>query len=299
MQSKKSFLQLLKETFLTIRERNFKRHAAALAHYMSFSIIPALIVIATIGTLTLDADDITEDIVQPIRQVTNRETAQVVEDAILATRDGISANPIGAAIGALTLLYGASRMFRHLKYSIDDLWNVPQAEHTHVLAFLRDSAAAMLFVIAVGVVLLLVLVSDTAMYALLQRLDDILPNTRLIGLFRFAGIGLLLVVLTLIFAVLYKTMPDAKVSWRDVWIGAAMTSFLFILGQIGIGLYLEIADVDTIYGAAATIMIVIIWVYVTAHLILLGAKFTYLYANRFGNDVTPDPDEEDVADASA
>lgn len=284
-------LQLLRETFSEIRNRNFRRHAAALAHYMSFSIIPALIVIAVLGTVAFDERHIAEDIVEPIRQVTNRETAQVVADAIQATREAIGANPVAAVISVLTLLYGASRMFRQLKYAIDELWNLPTPQRTSVGAFLRESLGAMIFMILVGLVLLLVLAADTAVYAVLARIDDLLPNTRLVGLVRFAGLGLLLVVLTGIFAVLYKIAPDAKVGWRDVWIGAAMTSLLFMLGQILIGLYLNLADISSLYGAAATIMIVLIWVYVTAHLILFGAKFTYLHANRQGDRVRPEPAE--------
>jgi membrane protein len=282
----KRLVQVLKTTFFELANLEFRRYAVALALYMAFSVVPALIVVGSVSASLLH-EDVTVHIVEPIKSITNNQTAQVVADAIRSSREDAGHSKLTTLVTAFVLVYAASGMFRQMKTAINFAWDVPPEVGVGVRAFLLDSLMAIALVILFGLLMIVVLLVDTVVFAGIDALDEAVPGFQLVLMIQAAGVGIMFLVMMLTFALIYRVMPDARVSWRDVWVGAAVTSLLFTVGQLLVAGYFDVADVGGLYGAATAILVLIAWVYVTSHLILLGARFTYLYAQRFGDDIMP------------
>jgi membrane protein len=186
-------------------------------------------------------------------------------------------------VGVVLLLVGASGVFAELQDSLNTIWEVAPKPGRGLLGTIEDRFLSLALVLGTGFLLLVTLILSTALAAL----------TRITGLAEVGIIGhainflVSFVVVTLLFAMIYCILPDVKIGWRDVWIGAAVTSLLFSVGKLLIGLYLGHASVGSAYGAAGSLVVFVVWVYYSAQTLLLGAEFTKVYANRFGSHIRP------------
>ena len=251
---------------------------AAIAYYMVFSLAPLLLLAISMASQIFGESAARTGISHELRRTLGTETA----DACLAMLDNASqsgANVGITMIGAITLLIGASGVFVQLQDALNVIWKTeaPPRTGSWVMHFIRNRLLSFLAVLIMGITLVVVLIVSATMTWLSNWLDSAQMPVSLVwwhGVSRFVSFGFV----TLLTAVIFKFLPDAAVRWRDVWIGALLTAGLFTGGQHLIGLYLGLAGINSTFGAAGFVMVVLTWVYYSAQIVLFGAEFTYAYA---------------------
>lgn len=278
---------LLKETFASWSEDKAPRLAAALAYYTVFSLAPLVLLCIAVAGFVLGKDAASGQIVAQIKSTVGPQTAKSIEEIIKnAARPDAG---IGATIiGLVTLLLGASGVFGQLQDALNTIWGVAPKPGRSLLATLRDRFISMSMVLGIGFMLLVSLVLSAAMGAVTKFMGDTLPGAALLA--PVVDLVISFVVITGLLGMMYKILPDAKIEWRDVWVGAAMTSLLFTVGKLLIGLYLGRSSVGSAYGAAGSLVVLLLWVYYSAQILLMGAEFTKVYAQKFGSRIVPEDD---------
>ena len=289
--------ELVKTTFSEWDEDNVSRLAAALAYYTAFSLAPLLVITIGIAGLAFGDDAAQGEIVGQLEGLVGTEGAKLIEQMVAASRktsEGITATLIGFAV----LLFGATGVFGQLQSALDDIWDVKPRPGRGWRGVMRDRFFSFTMVLGTGFLLLVSLALSAAFAAVGGYLSGLLhiPEFAL----QSFQVVFSLAMVTLLFALIFKVVPDAKVAWRDVWVGALITALLFTLGKYVIGLYLGKSSVASTFGAAASLAILLIWLYYSAQILLLGAEFTQVYATRFGSRIRPGrgaiPADEDPPD---
>ena len=249
---------------------------AALAFYALFSMAPLLLVATTIGGAVLGREEAQHLLIAQFSDVLGRRIAAAIQFLLQATSSHSSVFP--AAIAAVTMLVGAATVFNELKTDLDKIWRTHANRPKGFLPVLRRRLLSILMVIAVGLLLLASLVMSALLSALGEQLFD--GRLETIRALEFGGSFL---VITGLFAMIYKMLPSARIAWGDVWVGSAVTSALFWLGKFLIGRYLARTAVGSMFGAAGAVIALIAWVYYSAQVFFLGAEFTRAYALRHGS----------------
>lgn len=284
------FVELLQETFRQWRGENITRLGAALAYYAAFSFIPMLIVAVVIASVIFGNEQVESQVVRQIQEMVGTETAQSIRNALQTFHGKSTPSSVTTIFSVLALLYGATGMFRHLKSALNIIWNVPDAEKSKVRGFIYDTVLSFLLVIAFGLLLLIVLAANTVLFLVVRSLDELYPQFQYVRVMQGVGVVMLFLASASLFAVVYRYLPDAHVAWRDVWVGALMTALIFTGGQLIIATVMRQNTIETIYGAASLLIFILVWVHLSSHLVLLGAEFTQVYANRFGSKIIPEDD---------
>jgi membrane protein len=282
---------LLKDTFREWREDGANRLAAALAYYTTFSLAPLLVLIIAIAGLVGGreaAQSRTMAQVQDLLGADGREFVEGMIESASQPETGLAAT----FIGAVTLLFGALGVFGELQNSLNTIWEVKPKPARNwidgVRRFVVRRLLSFTMVLGVGFLLLASLVISAAVSAF----GEYVGNRWLLADFWLGLINFIIsfLVITFLFAMIFKFLPEIKIAWKDVWLGAAVTSALFSLGKFLIGLYLGRSQVGNTFGAAGSLAILLIWVYYSAQILFLGAEFTQVYASRYGSRIVPDPD---------
>jgi membrane protein len=276
-------LGLLKETFSEWKEDNAERLGAALAFYSVFSLAPLLIIVISISGLVFGRDAVQGRVVEQIGGLVGSDAARSIE-AIIQNANKPATGIIAGTAGILTLLLGAAGVFVQLQDALNVIWDVPPSAARSVAQLLRDRFLSFALVLGSGFLLLVSLVVSAGLAALNDSIARLAPVSG-----QFLEVAHVLVsyaVITLLFAMIFKVLPDARIAWSDVWVGAAITSLLFTIGKLLIGVYLGKSTIMSTYGAAAAIVIMLVWVYYSAQVLFLGAEFTQVYANRFGSRIS-------------
>ena len=255
---------------------------AALSYYTLFSLAPLLIIVIAVAGMVFGQDAAQGEIVAQLRGIMGDEGARAVEGLLKTVREpakGVVATLAGIAI----LLLGATAIFGELQSALDRIWRVPALKKSGLWRLLRTRALSFGLVLGLGFLLVVSLVASAALAALGKWWGA-----------WFEGWGVVLAILnfvisfgifTLLFATIYKVMPRARISWRDVWTGGAVTALLFTVGKVLIGLYLGKSSLASGFGAAGSFVVLLAWVYYSAQIFLLGAEYTWVYANRHGSRV--------------
>jgi membrane protein len=276
----------LMETYKEWQEDRVPRHAAALAYYTIFSLAPLLVVVIAIATFFLGSrTDVRNALILQIQSYIGQTGAQAVNSMIdQASRpaESIFATLIGIAL----LLLGASGLFGQLQESLNTIWEV-KARSGGFLVAVKDRFLSFTMVLGIGFLLLVLLVISTLIAALSNSLSILLPGMDVF--WRVVEFLLSLAITSVLFAMIFKILPDVKIIWSDVWVGAAVTSLLFNIGRYLIGLYLGRSSVSSAYGAAGSLVIILLWIYYSAQIFFLGVEFTQVYARRFGVGIIPSP----------
>lgn len=281
---------LLKDTVREWREDGANRLAAALAYYTTFSLAPLLVLIIAIAGLVGGqevAQTQTMAQVQDLLGVEGREFVQGMIESASKPRTGLTAT----IIGTVTLLFGALGVFGELQNSLNTIWEVkPKPAKGFVdgvKRFIVKRLLSFTMVLGIGFLLLASLVVSAAISAMAAYIG----NRWTLADFWLELINFLVsfLVVTVLFAMIFKFLPEIKIAWKDVWLGAAVTSVLFSLGKFLIGLYLGRSEVGNTFGAAGSLAILLIWIYYSAQILFFGAEFTQVYANRYGSRIVPDP----------
>jgi membrane protein len=275
---------LLKATYVEWYADRGARLGAALAFYTLFSLAPLLIIIIAIAALAFGQEVAHAQIIRQIEGLIGAQGAQAIQTVIEnASRpsSGIAATLIGLA----TLLFGATVVFSELQDALNGIWKIPpKPERGMVIGLIRDRFLSFTMVLAIGFLLLGVIVANAVLTAMLRIFGTMLPSQA--SFLHTANFILLLGIVTLLFAMIYKLLPDTTIAWSDVIIGALATALLFMVGKFLIGLYLVYSSVTSAYGAAGSLVVVLVWVYYSAQIFYFGAEFTKVYATRKGHQTT-------------
>lgn len=271
---------LMKQTASSWNDINAPRLGAALAFYTMLSIAPLMVICVGIAGLVFGQDAAQGKIAEQLSSLIGAQSAHTVQTLLRHARrpaPGIAA----MAIGIFILFFGASGVFSELRDSLNSIWHAKPSDDSGIMSLIKGRIFAFAMVVGVGFLLLVSLLASAAIAAAGAFLSGYLPlNETMLHLinilFSFASV-------TVMFALLYRVVPEVDIEWRDVWIGAAVTSVLFSLGKLAIGLYLGKAGIGSTYGAAGSLVVFILWVYYSAQIFFVGAEFTHAFAERHGS----------------
>jgi membrane protein len=255
------------------------RKAAALAYYTLFSLAPLLIISIAIAGAVFGADTAREEIIKQIHGLVGPDAAAAIQGMLQnASRPG--ATVLAAAIGIATLAFGATTAFAELKQSLDEIWEAPPAKLRGLWYTVRTRLLSFGVILSIGFLLLVSLVFSAAISAL-QRLWLLNDATGIV--LQLLNLGFSFVLVAAMFAMLYKLLPSVRIAWYDVIVGSLVTALLFTVGKFFIGLYLGNNAVTSSYGAAGAVILILLWVYYSAVIFLIGAEFTKAFARRHGS----------------
>jgi membrane protein len=270
-------------------EDKASRLGAALAFYAVFSIAPLLVISIGIAGLVFGKEAASHQITSQVEDLVGREGADAVATMVeSASRPG--SGGVGTVLGVLMLVVGASFLFGALQDALNTIWEVQPKPGRGLLGYLRDNLLSMSMVFGVAFLLLVSLVLSAALAAVGSMLGG--GKTGAVGLIIQALVDL--AALTPLFAAIYRVLPDARIAWADVWLGAAVTAVLFVAGKFLIGFYLGAAGVASAYGAVGSLAVLLLWLYYASQIFLFGAELTKAYANLHGSRVVPKPHAEPV-----
>jgi membrane protein len=258
---------------------NVPRLGASLAYYTLFALAPILLVAIAMAGLVFGAEAVRGEIVGQIQGLMGKDGAQAVQ-AMLEGAAKPGSSKLATAIGLLTLFLGSTGAFLELQTALDGIWRVKPKPSAGIRTLLLPRLISFGLVVAVGFLLLVSLLVSAALAALDRYMGNAFPGLTVI--WQAANVLVSLGVVTLLFAMVYKVLPDVKLRWRDVWIGGLVTAGLFSIGKQLIGLYLGHSTLASSYGAAGSVIVLLLWVYYSAQVVLLGAEFTRFYVERFG-----------------
>jgi membrane protein len=283
MQEQGNMWQLLKTTWQEWNEDEASLLAAALSYYTAVSIAPLLVLVVVIVGFFLGQQAAESQLVAQLQAAMGEQGAQFLQ-TILENADQPQLASAAGILSFLTLLWGSTNVFAQLQNSLNKIWNVERKSGGGIWATIRARLLSFTMVLGVAFLLLVSLVLSTVLTTMIDIGHGLLPGADWVWevvnfLVSFGAI-------TFLFAAIYKVLPDADVSWRDVWLGAAVTALLFTLGKFLLGLYL--ANAGNAYGAVGSVVVFLLWVFYSAQILFMGAEFTQVYARRYGKGIKPD-----------
>lgn len=290
----KEILGLLKEGFQEWQDDKASRLAAALAYYTVFSLAPLVIIAIAIAGAVFGAEAARGEIVGQIRGLVGQAGAEVIEAAIENANRPDANGGLASLISVVVLLFGASGVFAELQDSLNTVWDVQPKPGRGVSGFIKKRILSFSMVLGIGFLLMVSLIVSAVLSGLSAYMGHLLPGVNFLwGILNFViSFG----VIALLFAMIYKFLPDVKITWNDVWIGAIITALLFTIGKTVLGLYLGQGSFGSTYGAAGSLVIVLAWVYYSAQILFFGAELTQVYASRYGSRIVPNEDAEFITE---
>lgn len=278
--------RLLQETFQEWQADKASRIAAALAYYTVFSISPLLVIVVAIAGAFFGQQTAQEQIVEQLTELVGKDGVQPI---LLALNNMSQPKIRGVAslISIGVLILGASGIFAQLQDALNTVWKVKPQPGQGILPFIRKRLSSFLMVLAIGFLLMLSLILSAVVSTLTRYSNDFLPIPSSAipwgKLDFFISLGLM----TFLFSLMFKYVPDVKIAWKDVFVGSVITALLFLFGKFLLGLYLSKGSLGSAYGAAGSLIVFLAWVYYSAQIILLGAEFTQVYTRMYGSKIRP------------
>ena len=281
----KKYLHVIRDAFKAFSEDNCVKLSAALSYYTIFSIGPLLVIILSLSGIFYGAEAVQGKLFNQMNGLLGAEAAKQVQD-IIANIQHSKKGHIGAIVGVVVLIVGATGIFTEIQDSINFIWSIRAKPKRGIVQLLLNRLVSFSLILSLGFLLVVSLVVNTLMDLLNERLTHSFPETT-VYLFYWLNLLMLLLVISLLFAVIFKVLPDGKIKWRDAITGAVFTGLLFILGKTAIGYYLGNSSMGATYGTAAAIIIILTWVYYTSIILYFGAEFTKIYALQHGGGIVP------------
>ncbi len=276
---------IMKAAFLGFSNDMALKFSASLAYYTVFSLAPLLLLVMSLASVFLGRDATQGQLFREINDFVGNDAAKQIQDMI--TRLELSGkSTISAIIGSITLIIGATTVFGEIQESINIIWQVKAKPQKAWLKMLKDRLLSGSLIISLGFLLLVSLLVNGVLLALSDKLKTYLPDITVL-LFNAINVVISFIVITTLFAVIFKVLPDAKISWKDVRSGAIFTSVLFMLGRLVIGIYVASSANSSTYGAAGSLIAILLWVYYTAAILYFGAEFTKAYVDFRGKRIEP------------
>ena len=280
---------LLKQTFSEWLEDKAPQLGAALAYYTVFSLAPLVLVLLAIVGLIFrnDPGGAWNKITEQMSYFLDKSAVEVVQN-IAQKAAQPNKSLLATIIGILLALFGASGVFGQLQDALNTIWGVKAKPGGGIWAFLRSRFLSFAMVGGICFLLLVSLTLESVLKGFSHYIQGVLPGGIVIAMAVYWIFDLAVIIL--LFAIIFKFLPDAKIQWRDVWIGAAMTAIFFAIGKWALGLYLGSGSAASAYGAASSLITLLLWVYYSSQILLFGAEFTQVYASQAGRGIAPDED---------
>ncbi len=280
----RAVFDLIRETLAGYGRDNGSLLAASLAYFTIFAIAPLLIIVVSVAGLVLGEAAVSQQI-QPAIQDTVGEAAAILIQNLVVNVSESGSGTTATILGAALLLFTASNLFHQLQRALNVIWGVAPTPNRGVLDVIKKRLLTFLMVLLVGVLLILSIIVSTINNAFDQFVVDLLPQTQSL-IYRLDDV-VSLSILILLFAILFKLLPDVHISWKDVLLGAVVTAVLSTLGRYAITLYISQGAASSTIGAAGSIVILLVWLFYSSQILLLGAEFTEVYANKYGSMLRP------------
>lgn len=285
MKTIKLYISLLKDTASEFLEDNGLKLSAALSYYTIFSLAPMLLVIISVLTFFFKNNDIQGELFGQISGLVGANAAlqlqEIIRNAELSNKSGVA-----AAIGVGTLLIGATGVFAEIQDSINYIWSIKSKPKKGWLKYLRNRLLSFSIILTLGFLLLVSLGINAMVDLLSARLERVFSEASVI-IFYIVNMALVLVIITALFTVIFKVLPDGYLRWKECIVGATFTAVLFLIGKFVITFYIGQADLGATYGTSASIVILLTWVYYSSIILYFGAEFTKVYARLDGVDIKP------------
>ena len=280
---------LFKQTFSEWLEDKAPQLGAALAYYTVFSLAPLVLVLLAIVGLIFrnDPGGAWNKITEQMSYFLDKSAVEVVQN-IAQKAAQPNKSLLATIIGILLALFGASGVFGQLQDALNTIWGVKAKPGGGIWAFLRSRFLSFAMVGGICFLLLVSLTLESVLKGFSHYIQGVLPGGIVIAMAVYWIFDLAVIIL--LFAIIFKFLPDAKIQWRDVWIGAAMTAIFFAIGKWALGLYLGSGSAASAYGAASSLITLLLWVYYSSQILLFGAEFTQVYASQTGRGIAPDED---------
>jgi membrane protein len=267
-------------------EDDAPRLAASLSFYTALSVAPLLIIAIAVAGLVFGEEAARGEILGQLQGLVGHDSAKTVESMVESAakpKSGIISTVISVAV----LLFGATGVFAELQASLNHIWEVKPKPGRGIWQVIRQRFLSLGMVLGIGFLLLVALILSAALSAIGKWAEATLPGA--VSLWQIGMHVVAFALITTLFAMIFKVLPDAEISWRDVWVGAVVTALLFTIGKFLIGLYLGRASVTSSYGAAGSIVVFLLWAYYSAQIVFMGAEITQVYARMYGKRIEPSP----------
>lgn len=284
----KTIWELLKDTVSAWQADKAPLWAAALAYYTAFSLAPLLIIAIAIAGAVFGQDAAQGEIVGQIQGLVGRQGAEAIQTMLQNAHKPGSGGTVATIVGIASLLFGASGIFGQLQDALNTIWGVKPKPGMGIKFFIQARFLSFAMVLVIGFLLLVSLLLSAGLAAFATFAGHLFPGLTILG--QILNFVVSLIVVAVLFALIYKVLPDVKVPWKYLWVGGIVTALLFNIGKSIIGLYLGSSSVSSTYAAAASLGVILLWVYYAALILLFGAEFTKVYARRFSRRIQPDSD---------
>jgi membrane protein len=280
--------RLLRETATEWQQDKASRLAAALSYYAIFSLAPLIIVVIAIAGSLFGEAAARGKIIDQIQGAVGPEAAAFLQTLLQnVNHGGPGTGIIASVLGIIALLFGATGLFVELQDALNTVWNVTAKPNLGLKDFIRKRLLSFAMILSVGFLLLLSLMVSAVLSALSHFAATATTLSGLAPFWQIVNTIISFGVITLLFATLYKLLPDVKIAWSDVWVGSGITSLLFMIGRYLLGLYLGSTAISSTYGAAGSLIILLVWFYYSAQILFFGAEFTQVYARQYGSQIVP------------
>lgn len=291
----KKVWQLLKTTVTQWIEDQPFQLAASLSYYTLFSLAPLLVIAIAIAGFAFGEEAAQNRIVETLQGLVGADSARAIQEMIQNASNRPKTGLFSSMIGVIALLFGAGGVVGQLQTSLNTVWGVAPKPGQGVWTFIRQRFVSFAMVLGIGFLLIVSLAVSALMAGFTQVLGNVIGAAAV--LIHATDVVVSFLSVTVLFAMMYKFLPDVKIEWRDVWIGAALTSLLFTVGKFLIGFYLGTSGTTSTFGAAGSLITVLLWVYYSSLIMFLGAELTQVYARQYGSGVVPAENAQPISRA--
>jgi membrane protein len=282
--------KIFKNTWKGWNEDDPFRQSAVIAYYAIFSLPALLVLVVNLAGLFFGTDVVSEEIFRQIEASMGKETAEQV-GKIIEKAQQTKAGVIAGTIAVATILFGATGVFVQIQKSLNQIWDVQQKKNAGFKGLIKSRLLSFGLILSIGFLLLISMVVSTALSAFSEWLKARFPDT-IAALFFVVEFAISFGIISLLFAAMFKVLPDVKVPWRSIWIGSFVTGFLFMLGKYGLSIYFGKAEPASVYGAAGSIVLILLWVSYSSMIVFFGAEFTKQYAVYHDMEIVPSKNAE-------
>lgn len=279
-------IDVIKKTFKEWSEDKASRLAAALAYYTVFSIPPLMVVAIGLASLFVERQAVEQMVVQQAGSLMGGQGAEAIETILQSAEEPGKGELLPTLLGLALLIFGASGVFTQLQDAMNTIFGVRPDPKRGIAGMLNDRFFSFTMVLVIGFILLVSLVLSTLLTTVGNFVGGLVTEAEILLL--IVNFVISYAIIMLLFAMMFKTIPDVKIAWRDVIVGAALTALLFKIGEYALSFYFERSDPTSAFGAAGSIILLLLWVYYSAQIIFLGAEFTEIYARDYGAGVQPE-----------
>jgi membrane protein len=277
-------VRLAKTTGMKWWDDNVLRLSAALSFYTLFSLAPLLTIAVTVAGLVVDENAVQNEVLGQLKDLIGAPGADAIADMLASASQPVQGT-IPTAVSLITLVIVSMGMFSELQEAFNLIWRMTPKKNAALWGAIKSRILPFMLVLGTGLLLLMSLILSTFLTALSKFILQTVPGPQMILI--FVDVAVSLPVITLLFALMFKVLPDGYIAWMDVWLGAVASGTLFLIGKWVIGLYLGSTAMASMYGAASSLMIILAWVYYSALIFFWGAELTCVYAHEYGSRITP------------